>query len=291
MRVSFLKKTAILAGTAVAISALSISNLRAQGQSETYLYYIMQYTYGTLQAINDLSTKLFKQDDSDSTSQLQSNFATLGNLIVQNFNTQNSYQTQLTADLFGQKIESFTTPANSPSVLNVIPNINDLAYSTMLGLPPVPKGPIAPLNYIKNAGGLTLVHAIPNPGWQGPEDDVKRYQNYYNTIMAIESFNGYVLSNQYADYQNGNNFTTTQNNLISQASNSDWISQIATEDLGRVFRQILMFESQNYILTTQLIQLQKQLLTAQVMTNALTIMTQQNAEDLLVSNAQGVKPG
>ncbi len=289
MRVSFLKKYLILAGAATTVSLLSITNLRAQSDTE-YLFFIKQYTYGTLLAINDLSSKLFKEDDSDSTAKLQSDFATLGNLIVQNFNTQNSYQKQLTADLFGQPIASFTTPIDTPGVLRVIPNINDLAYSTMLGLPPVPKAPALPLNYVKNAGGLTLTHTIPNLSWQGPEEDQKRYQNYYNTIMSVESFNGYVLSNQYADFQNGNSFTTTQNELISQASNSEWISQIASEELGKVFRQILMFESQNYILTTQLVQLQKQLLTAQVMNNALTILTQQNSEDLLVANAQGVRP-
>lgn len=288
MRSSF-KKMATLAGAAIVVSTLSISNSYADSASDSYLYYIMQYTYGTLQSLNDISAKLFKQDDSDATSQLQSNFASLGNTIVQNYNMQNSYQAQLTADLFGQDIKTFG--GDKPAVLNVIGNINDLAYSTMLGLPPVPKAPSLPLNYIKNAGGLTLVHTIPNPNWQGTDEDVKRYQNYYNTIMAVESFNGYVLSNQYAEYQNGNTFTTTQNNLISQASNSDWISKIATEDLGIVLRQLLMFESQNYVLTTQLLQTQKQLLAAQVMTNALTIMTQQNAEDLLVSNAQGVKPG
>ena len=107
MRVNFFKKILILAGAATTISLVSITNLHAEGQSETYLYYIMQYTYGTLGAINDLASKLLKEDDSKTTAQMQSNFATLGNLIVQNFNTQNSFQNQITADLFGQSVASF----------------------------------------------------------------------------------------------------------------------------------------------------------------------------------------
>jgi hypothetical protein len=111
--------------------------------------------------------------------------------------------------------------------------------------------------------------------------------HYYNTVMAAESFNGYVLANQYAESQTNNGLSQAQLSLVTQASSSDWIANVASEQMGMVFRQLLMFESQLYVLMTQMLQTQKQLLIAQAMTNALLIATNQMNEGILASKAQG----
>lgn len=108
--------------------------------------------------------------------------------------------------------------------------------------------------------------------------------------MAVESFNAFILSSQLVDAQKGAPLSEAQVKLIAQASGSDWAKQVATEELGKVLRQILLFQSQTYVLLSDLIQTQKQLLTAQVMNNALLIITNQNNETILVSKAQGVRP-
>lgn len=306
---NYMKKVLILFGTAIAISMVSISNLHAQQQSSTsnYLYNIMVNTYGTLQAINKLPTYFndfgqfikswMKPDDSKSTTQIQGSFASLGNAFVQDATTQNNGQLQLMIDLINQS--SATTPQAGQTtntainqILTQVPNLNEISYSTLLGMPPAPKAmtKVAPYNYIKNAAGVTLFHVIPGLKWQGAQNDQSKYQNYFNTVMSIESYGGYILSNQLADSQNGNAITSLQATLISQASSSSWIAQIATQELGKVLRQILMYESQSYVLLSDLVQTQRQALAAQVMTNALIILSNQNGESLLVSKAQGVKP-
>jgi len=290
------KKLVILFGTAIALSMAYLPYLSAQGNSEQYLALIAQYTYGTLQAVNQLPAYLnswLNPDTSKFTQQIQGTFAALGNLIIGNINFQNNNQLQLTADLFGFTVAQFKNPTQAKTILQTLPNINDLSYSTMVGQPPLPKAPNvaqSPYNYIKNAGGLLLVHTMPGLNWQGPVAAQQKYANYYNTVMSVESFNAYALSALLAEAQNGGAFTTTQQSLITQASGSTWISQIATEGLGTVLRQLLMFESQNYVLMSQLIQTQKQMLTAQTMTNSLLILGNQSSEILLVSKAQGVNP-
>lgn len=310
--VNGIKKFIIVLAAAITVFFFYIPTLRAQqagpgGSAETYLYHIMENTYGILQDFNNFPNYLeglgkfiiswMTNDTSETTTSMQGNFATLGSLIVSDQDAQKSAQLDLTADLYNQTNKGvFVNPPGSPAILDTIPNINGLTYSTVLGLPPVKNIPKAlqnqntPYNYIKNAGGMTLVHTQPGLTWQGPADDQTKYQNYYNTMMSIESFNGYILSNLFAETQNGNAFTKTQNALISQASNSSWVAEIATEELGKVLRQILMFESQSYVLLSQSVQTQKQMLTAQAMTNALLIMANQTSETLLVSKAQGVRP-
>lgn len=296
-----MKKFMVLLLAGIVLSFVNVSNSHAD--SESYLYNIMIYTNGILKQVNNLPNYLeglgkfiiswMTPDDSDSTAQMQTNFASMGSLITQNAATQNNAQLTLTADLYGVQPSSFNNPPNSPEILKKLPQINDITYATMLGLPPSPKAPKvanAPYNYIKNAGGLTTPHTIPDLKWQGPVEDQDRYMSFYNTMMAIESFNGYVLSNQYAEAMNENAFTSLQNSLITQATNSTWIGAIATEELGKVFRQILLFQSQTYVLVTQLLQTEKQLLAAQAMTNSLLILNNQNTESLLVSRAQGLKP-
>lgn len=326
--VNRLKKLIILLGAALIISLVSLSTLNAAdapssdggaggtgssgvGASGDYLQQIAINTAGMLKQLNNLPSYLqglgefitswMTNDTSKSTETMQGSFAGIGSSIVQDNAAQLAVQPKLAITQFSRlppaqpfKPTDFTAPLNSPtSILQIIPNINDLAYSTLLGQPLSPKAPKvaeAPLNYVANASGITLNHTIPSLTWQGPLEDQLKYQNYYNTLMSIESFNAYILSGLYAEAQNGNTLSTAQSALVAQASNSSWLAQIATEELGKVLRQILMFQSQSYVLLTQLLQVQKQTLAAQVMSNSLIIANGQISETVLISNAQGVRP-
>lgn len=321
---NYIKKIGILLGAIVAISLACIPNLRAQQDTTgatggaaggatggaaaggNYLQQIAINTYGILKQVNNLPNYLnglgqfiiswMTNDTSSSTTAMQGSFAALGNAIIQDLNSQNNkqLQIQMLADAVGVPTSDFAPQgAAQPTILKTLPNANDLAYSSLLGQPPIPKAPNvanAPYNYLKNAGALGLTHVMPGLAWQGDLQDQLKYSNYYNTLMSVESFTGYVLSSAYAEGQSGNQFNATQTTLITQASSSSWVAQIATEELGKVLRQILLFESQSYVLLSQLVQTQRQSLMAQTMTNSLIILTQQLTESQLVAKAQGVNP-
>lgn len=258
-------------------------------------------TFATLQSVNNIPTYLYNitemalswvsKDDSDTTTNMLSRFSALGGAILQNEVRQNEIQQQLMADMYGQPIASFTQPTNSPAIAQVVPNINDLSFMTILGAPPAPKLPSNPYNYLKNASGFTLKHVIPGPGlgWTGKTENQEAYYTYFDTLMAVQSFNAYTLSNLYANSVNGNGLTNTQNALISQATDSQWLVTIGGEELGKVLRQILMFNSQSYVLLAELVKTQRQLLTAQVMNNTLLILTNQMNEHLMLSRARSTQ--
>jgi|GEM_PF-1174133 hypothetical protein len=268
---------------------------------------ILQNTTGILSAVSNIPKYLQKmvefalnweaKDDSTYTSQMQAYFDTLGKNVSQNNQAQLSAQQQLIATIVNQPLTSFSPASNSPkpAILGPLPNINDLAYSSMLGFPPVTKNAPAynPINFVNYAGGAGLPHALPTAPAGGAGINASpyllTYQAYYNTVVSIESFNGFVLSGLAADSANGpKSNTNIQNTLIAQASNSNWIANIASEELGKVLRQILVFQSQTYVLMTQLLQTQKQLLTASVMTNTLLIANNRTNECVMAAKAQGI---
>jgi hypothetical protein len=63
-----------------------------------------------------------------------------------------------------------------------------------------------------------------------------------------------------------------------------------SEKIGYVLRQILLYQSQTFVLMTQIVQLQKQMVSAQVMTNATLVAVNQVNERVLAADAQGVQP-
>lgn len=308
MRFDGIKKVSILVASSLLVSIANITNTYAE--NEGVLQQIAINTQNILQRVNDLPmilaafiADLTAADESDQTAQMQGSFVSLGNVINEGLGKQNdtSTQMQLTAELFSPPppaskitVADLTAPPNNQnSILKILPNVNDLSYLTIMGSPPSPKAPNvaqAPYNYILNSSGISLLHTMPNLNWQGALVDQLRYSNYYNTVMAIESYNGYILSQLSAEAQSGNALTKSQQDLIQKASSSDWLQQVSSEKMGIVFRQILMFQSQTYVLLSQLIQTQKQLLTAQAMTNTLLVTSMQVAEPTLVSRAQGVNP-
>lgn len=260
-------------------------------------------TFASLLAVSTLPTYLESAskyisnwtdpDKSESTKQIQGDFTQLGNQFITNSNAVNTRANiiQLAADLFHQPVEKFTNPQNQPDILKIVPNVNDLSYGTVINLAPVEKGAtISAYNYLKNAGGIDMNHPIPQkaPFWGGRPQDITTYTNYFNTISSVMSYNTYILDFLVAENANGNLFTPTQNDLISQASSGTWLATVATEELGMVLRQILMYQSQAYILLTQLLQTQKQMLVAQVMSNSLLIATNGTNESIMIAKAQGV---
>lgn len=294
------KWIAVLAAT-VAISALS-TPARAQSTDAAslgYLAQIAQYTNGTLQAVNNLPTYMnalvsfamawLSKDTSKSTATLQADFANVTNAIVQGSASQLSLQQQLTRDFFGSTV----TPQTLPSA-------NDLTYQTLLGAPffnPDPRktdnspAPDSAYNYTKNVSGINITHVIPALNWRGSQFNQQKYAAYFVTISAIQTFNAYILSQLYTDYSNGNTLSKAQLQLVQDASNSDWFAQIASENIGIVLRQILMFNSQVFVLLTQMLDTQKKLLETQAMSNSLLILLNQQNEDLLIKKATGVLPG
>lgn len=285
------------------ISLVGLSSLRAQttdGQGgggssndSNYLYNIMINTAGILEKVKDLPTMLTNlttmalswvaPDDTDATANLQQQFATLASALLAEDGNQLSLQPRLLAELFDK-----ATPQN-------LSYANDLTFTTLLGVPYFAKDPrnkdgqVAKadpaFNYIKNASGLGIRRPIP-VGLGGAPMDQLRYIYYFNTVSSVETFNAYVLSALYAESKNPNGgFTATQRQLITQASSSDWFSQISSAKLGVVLRQLLMYQSQMFMLMTQTIKLQRQQLEAQVMTNTMLMAINSSNEQNLINRA------
>lgn len=276
-------------GTGTSNSASTSTSTSTSTSPDTgYLQQIAQNTSNALSAINNIPTYIsslklgefllawMHQDDTDATAQLQASFASLDGMFTNSLVTQATLQQNINNALFTDPSTSKPIPASS------IFNPANLTYSTLL----TPSSDqTAQFNYILNASGINLAHTVPNAGWGG---NIKNYMGYYNTVMAAESFNGYVLSNQYAD---GNQLNNLQHDLLKQVGDSkQWAGVVATEYIGIVLRQILLFESQIFVLMTQLVQTQKQMVTAQAMTNALIIAVNQSNEASMLQNAKGTVP-
>ena len=324
-----MKKMLLLAGIVITFSLLSIFNTYAQ-EGETagggeggggggaltdyYLQLIETHTRSILAVVNSLPASLetitkmalnFLSDESEAGSKtssipdMQADFASLGSLYTQNTPGNAAYQQlqqNLAFDLFNAENKNIKADA----LFQQVPDINSLTYATLVGLPPFFKPPAdgdsaallnaAAYHYIKNAAGFSVQHIVPSLAWNQNDVLVKRYQGYYNAVVAVQSFSASVLSQLYLETRNNNPLLTQQNALITKASSSDWFAGIATKELGKVLREILMFNSQNYILLTQLVGLEKQLLTAQVMTNTLLVTNNQVNEAYMLARAKGVQP-
>lgn len=309
MDVGYIKKIIVIITTAVVVSFVSMTNLHAQGGS--IIYWLEQINTNTLSVVQNtlnimnnltdyldtLSSSLMQADNSSTTSgTLLPNMQPFNIQLETDISNQTSLQQQLNTNLLGKD----ATP-------DTLPNANDLVYQTLLGklyFNPDPrkkasKGKIDPAyNYILNASGIGLSHITPSGDWQGSDTDQKKYMDFYNTVTSIESYNGYVLSSQYADK---NQFNTLQTNLINALNGpppkpntpptpSPFYTQIASENLGIVLRQMLLFQSQIFLLLTQQIQLQRQQLATQSMNNTLLVLSNSMNESYLASKAQGVKP-
>lgn len=291
-----LKKVVLLTAGAVTLSTLTVGALQAAetgGASEAYLAAIKKNTDGILKAVSTLPTALDNlsklalswmnaEDDTDTTAKLQESFANLGDAINKDQTKQIDLQQKLQGELFGTAV----TRAS-------LPNANDVSYSSLLSRPffsPDPRNQNGNIkadpsyNYIKNAGGVNVAHVVPG-NWSGGPKSQAKYISYYNTVMSVQSYDAYLLSDMYASYINGSLFSKLQTNLITQASGSNWFAQVFSEDIGIVLRHILVYTSQSYVLLGEMLKTQKQAVAAQAMTNTLLILMNQNGESLLVQNA------
>lgn len=245
-------------------------------------YWIEQYVYASLVALNSWLI----QDTSKPTADLQSSLTMMSNSLIPNPAGMLPLQQRLTSEFFG----AGATPAT-------LPNANDLAYETLLNQPYFTNDPRnnpntgakvdAAYNYLKNISGLTITHPMINSSWQGSPTDLQKYQSFYNTISAVQTYNAYVLSQIYLTYKNGSPFTDAQVSLINTATGSGWFSTVASENIGFVLRQILMFSSQTYVLLSQLVNAQNQMVQTQAMTNSLLILMNQSTEQILMMKASG----
>lgn len=247
-----------------------------------------------LQNLNALALQWISPDTSQTTATMQANFAAFGSLINQNLQSQSALQTEL---------ENAIIPPEAAEGQGGPPPVNsaEYLYSTILAASAAPStsggsgkskpGESAdppPLAYIKNASGINLTSTIPSAGWQGSKADQDRYGNYIKTILAVKSFNAYVLGSQYVD---GNQLNIAQNALVTQAADSKtWFAQVASESIGTVLRQILIYESQIYVVLTQILQYQKQMASLQAMTNTMLIANGQDSESLMAERAQNNEP-
>lgn len=231
-----------------------------------------------LNQLTKMSLSWLAPDDSSATATLQNRFTSLANTKLQNARTQTESQ-----DLFlGTLIKPETSPIDSTNI----------AYQTLLS-PLTPKNSAmrdnAIYKYTVYASGLNIQHAPPQYTWErSPAVDI--YRNYFYTTSAVQTYNGYILSDLYANSKNGNKVKEMQDSLTQQASSSDWFTQIASENIGVVLRQILLYNSQTYVVMTQLLDTQQKLLVAQTMNNALLIAVNQEAENRLYSKASGERP-
>jgi len=264
-----------------------ISKKREQGADETktefYLRLITVYTRGSMTALNSW----LLPDESETSINMKTGFKTASDYVAANTKKQNEEQPILTAGLLTPAPDVFTPPY-----------INDFTYQSILDK----SKPIdtsderlkndpnldLPLNYIKNAAGLNFHHVAPDKTWtKGGNKALNTYKNFYTTVSSIQSYNGYILSGLYADAVMGNQLTTQQNDLMDKASSDDWFAQVAGESAGIVLRQILMYDSQIFVLLTQILQTQKQALAAQAMSNTLLVLGNRFTESQLYFNASG----
>ncbi len=265
-----------------------------------YLQQIADNTSSTLEVINTLPDYLnqvlklviawMTPDSTPTTAKLQSSFSTYANQFLAQTAPDPKIQQQILTDFFGPLVTAET-----------LPTVNDLTYQTLLGLPyltPDPRSKAKPpiefnsaFNYIENAAGVHVSHVMPGTNWSGLAEDQIAYGNYYNAVSAVQTYNAYILSKTYADMQNSKSLSEAESSLIKQASSGDWFTQIATEEIGIVLRQILMYNSQMFIVMTQQLDAQKQLLTSQAMANTLLVLSNQSGESFMLTKAKQKLPG
>ncbi len=125
-----------------------------------------------------------------------------------------------------------------------------------------------------------MSHAVPGSGWTGNQSDQTNYATFYRAVNAIQTYDFYVMSEIYTDANAG--LTAAQTQLLSQASTSNWFAQIASEQIGIVLRQLLMYNSQTFVVLSQLLQTQKELLMGQAMNNTILILQGSTNESLML---------
>ena len=307
-----LKKIAILTIALIVITLFSLTNLHAESSKTDELLQkildVLTNVDTNVATINGNVKKMVEEYvvpyieawmKEDSYTELKTTLMpytqTLGNTIAEETATDKDKrgegnQTNLLNDLF-----SGVTTADLPK--NTI--LSNLTYQSFLNLnyalptkkTPNPLAGDPKYDYIKNAAGLNIQH-FPSGSYRFEPTKIvnakQRYTDYYNTIMAIESFDAYLLSNHYIDATQGTPLTTLQAAMVEQAGKEDWFKQVASQAIGAVLRQILLYDSQSFVVLTEILRTSKQMLAAQAMANTLLIVNNQENERSMLKAAQGL---
>lgn len=296
-----IKKCFILATAGSLAAIFYISPAKADAIDEPYLKNIQDYTNSILSAINNIPAYLaqitkmaasFMASDnasgdpidwSGSWSSQQNLLVTLNSNAVTNEANQYALQQTLLSNFFGAK----NVTASPPTPYNM----NDLSYTTLLGQQLATSDPRTgdfAMNYLVNASGLGIPLEMPNDGWSGDKESKLNYKKFYNATTSIQTYNAFVLSRLYQESKTTNQ-NTTRMQLIAQSGSPDWFSAIISNDLGWVLRQILLYNSQLFLLLDQLVQSQKQMTATLAMTNTLIMVSNQFQGNFLLQKAKGTQ--
>jgi len=270
------------------LTVFSSSTLRAQATDNTDI--LLQKILDALTRIETtLLTYIPQWITADASEQPMKSLSAYSQTLGNNISVQNG----LDADGAGQKIQNQLLDDLFDGVDRSKFNTSGLSYTTLLKIPYATssKNTDPAYVFVKNTAGLNFPHY---PPWTykfltKTISDASTYAEYYNTIMSIQSFDAYVLSGFYVDYFiNTTPLTKQQQALIEQANNTSWFTQVSSQYIGYVLRQILLYESQAFVVLTELLQTTKQLLAAQAMNNTLLILNSQANEKKLFQKAAGM---
>lgn len=289
-----LKKVFVLMIAALCVSIMSNGSSTAATASEYYLQQISNNTYWMLQTLQNSANlsgfvvSWLAQDTGDDSinTQAQQSLALSGWMFTISQELIKAQQRQIVADIMDRPLSDFD--GKNPPILGDVPNVNEISYSSLIGVPPVANKPVDYYGFVKNASAVNSIRPVPDSQWSGGDDAIELYRNYYNTVTSIESFNAYIISQLATDSILKAN--ETRDKLISLATSSEYFAKIATQDLGRVLRQILLFTSQSYVVNAQLQKTLREMVAAQAMTNTMLIKLNELNEQNLANNAKGKDP-
>lgn len=227
---------------------------------------------------------LINPDDTAQTVQLKDSFIDIQSAMIADANTRDSVQQEFLNSFFG------------PDVAKLLPTVNNLTFQTLYDkqlLPPkdADAQKIAAKTYIGYAAGLEMKHIRPSSNWSGTDANQTQYRRYYNTVSSVQTYNAYILSQLYAENQNQHKYSVSVQAMIDMLSGKDWFEKVASENLGVVLRQILLCNSQMYLLMLRMLDTEKQIVTSQAMNNTLILLGIQSVEDQLLMHATQKMPG
>ncbi len=270
---------------ATAQSSNSTADDTRKNSPSDYPHQIADNAYAFLKAFNYYSLNWLQIYSTPSSNDLDSLFGsyitsahktfknqlallTGGSLIVEGKNNDTTVSVPSLYALDKQTLSIYATSIPSPDT-NYATLVKQNAKDT-----PVPQDIKLNAQYfVKNASGINLYHIAPSSLQAGTNAlAVRKYTTFYNALNAIASYNAYILNGHLADLQNNFKLSQTQMELQNYATDNKWLTHVNNEQsIGVILRQLLLFNSQMYVLMTESLATQKQLLASAAMTNALII--------------------
>lgn len=312
---NFLTKFSVLLFAVLAVSIANIKPLLAQEGGGDCCTQTASNTKGILTTINtfpDIYALFLKQlqkltnpDDGSAeaedgskiespTPDLVANFGQYDDALLKN----NAAVTDLAPEFARMVLEDPDPNNTDPDRFygKKLPNLNELSYATYAGKPllPLDKSKGEELDkvvkkYLANLAGSNVYHLSPKaPGnWAGTKESYAAYERYFNTVMAAESYNSHIISEMYANFQDKDQLNTLQTKLVEQAKDPDkWFTQVGSEPIAFVMRQMLLYLSQVFVVQTEMLKTQKEMLYTQAVTNSLLTLIGQYTENNLLRNAR-----